>query len=244
MPDLIASQAFVTGANRGLGLEFVKQLIPRTERIFATCRTPGEADDLNALADAHPDAVQVIELDVADPDAMDAALDAVREVTPSLDLLINNAGINGGGSGNRFGALDADTMTHVLRVNTVAPHILAQKAVDLLEAGAEQQGTAKVINITSQLGSIARVQGQAGWHSYRASKAGLNMLTQLLSYDLKPHGIIAIAMHPGWVQTDMGGSNAAITPETSISGILNVTERLTMDDTGAYIDYSGDSLPW
>lgn len=244
MSNLIASHAFVTGANRGLGLEFVKQLIPRTERLFAACRTPSEADALNALADEHPGTVHVLELDVADPDAMDAALDAVREVTSSLDLLINNAGINGSGSGDRFGSLEADTMTHVLRVNTVAPHILAQKAVDLLEAGAEQQGTAKVINITSQLGSIARVQSQAGWHSYRASKAGLNMLTRLLSYDLKPYGVIAIAMHPGWVQTDMGGANAAITPETSIAGILDVTERLTIDDTGTYIDYQGNALPW
>lgn len=240
MSDFPPSPAFVTGANRGLGLEWVRRLAGRVDRLFATCRRPGDADDLKALADRHPDTVDVCALNVSDPEAVDAAADRVRRETGALGLLLNNAGINGGGSGDRFGTVDADTMTDVLRVNAVGPHLLTQAVADLLRAA---EDGATVVNVTSQLGSIARTSG-GGWHGYKASKAALNMCTRLQAGALKDDGVIVVAMHPGWVRTDMGGRSARLSTEEAVSGMLDVIEELSPADAGRFLAYDGEELPW
>ncbi|MFB6248528.1 MAG: SDR family oxidoreductase [Salinibacter sp.] len=240
MSDSLASTVLITGANRGLGLEWVRRLVGRVDRLFATCRRPGDADDLEALADRHPDTVDLLALDVGDPAAIDAAADRVRRETGALDLLLNNAGINGGGSGDRFGTVDADTMTTVLRVNAVGPHLLTQAVADLLRAA---EDGATVVNVTSQLGSIARTS-DGGWHSYKASKAALNMCTRLQAGALKDDGVVVVAMHPGWVRTDMGGPNARLSTEEAVSGMLDVIEGLSPADAGRFLAYDGEELPW
>ncbi len=209
MSNRFARHVLLTGANRGLGLEWVRQLADRVEHLFATCRRPDDAQELGRLADAHPETVTVFPLDVVEPEAITAAVERVEEKTGALDLLINNAGINGGGTSDRFGTVDADTMTQVLRVNTVGPHLMTQAFADVLQTGGEG---AVVVNITSQLGSISRTSG-GGWHSYKASKAALNMCTRLQAAELEDGGVIVVAMHPGWVRTDMGGSNARLSTE-------------------------------
>ena len=234
----------LTGANRGLGLEFTRQLVERGEHVMATCRRPEAATSLQDIAEAHPKRVTVLPLDVADPASIDTAIRSVADTAGQLDLLINNAGINGGGSKDRWGTLEQETLMRVFAVNAAGPALLAQRAAPLLEASAQAGQTPKVVNITSQLGSIARVKGTGSWYSYRASKAALNMLTRLMAFDMKSDGIIVVALHPGWVQTDMGGSNAHLTPEESVEGMLDVIESLAPEDSGTVRTWKGGTLPW
>lgn len=243
MPSPIASHALLTGANRGLGLEWTRQLAGRVDRLFATCRRPAEADRLRSVAEAYPETIEVFALDVTDPDAIAAAADRVNGTTGVLDLLLNNAGINGDASGDRFGEVDQDTMTDVFRVNAAGPHLMTQAFADLLREGARQEGQATVLNVTSQLGSIANTRG-GGWHSYKASKAALNMCTRLQAGALEGDNVVVVSMHPGWVRTDMGGSNARLSPEEAVTGMLEVLAGLTLEDTCRFLAYDGRELPW
>lgn len=238
----IGSHALVTGANRGLGLEWTRQLAGRVAQLFATCRRPEEAHELRELAEDDSGTIDVVRLDVTEPESIEAAVTHVQQATGALNLLINNAGINGGGSRDRFGQVDAETMTRVLRVNTVGPHLMTQACADLLRAGAAKQRAA-VLNITSQLGSIANTKG-GSWNSYKASKAALNMCTRLQAGALSGDGVIVVSMHPGWVRTDMGGSNARLSTDESVAGMLDVLENLSADDSGAFLTYEGRELPW
>lgn len=242
MSHSIASHALVTGANRGLGLEWTRQLADRVDRLFATCRDPSAADALNRVAEASPNTVDIVSLDVTDPEQIGNVAAHVDKETGALDLLINNAGTNGGGTSDRFGTVEAETLTHVLQVNTVGPHLMTQAFADLLRSGAHG-GTAQVVNVTSQLGSISRTSG-GGWHSYKVSKAGLNMCTRLQAGALKADDVIVVAIHPGWVRTDMGGDNARLSTEESVSGMLDVIGDVTLDDTGRFLAFDGESLSW
>lgn len=240
MSNRIASTALVTGANRGLGFEWVRQLVEDVDHLFAACRQPEEAQMLTDLADVHSETIDVIALDVTDASAISRVADRVERVVGTLDLLINNAGTNGGGSGDRFGTVDADTMMNVLRVNTVAPHLMTQAFAELIRT---DENEAIVVNVTSQLGSISRTSG-GGWHSYKASKAALNMCTRLQAGAFEQDSVTVVAMHPGWVRTDMGGSNARLAPEESVNGMIDVISNLTPDDAGRFLTYEGQELPW
>jgi len=245
MPDILANTVLLTGSNRGIGLEYVRQLHGRVDTLYATCRRPDAATELTAIAEAHPETVQVLPLDVADPASIETMGEIIGQDTGHLDLLINNAGVNGGGSSDRFGSVDAETMMHTLRVNTVGPHLLVQAVADLLRRGGQRETgrPARVVNVTSQLGSIANTNGGT-WQSYKASKAALNMCTRLQHGALHGDGVCVISLHPGWVQTDMGGSNARLTPEAAVSGMIDVIENLTGEDGGRFLTHSGDELPW
>jgi NAD(P)-dependent dehydrogenase (short-subunit alcohol dehydrogenase family) len=233
----------ITGSNRGIGLEMVRQLAPRADVVVATCRRPDEADDLAALAAEHPDTIDVLELDVADPASIQDTRDDIADRYERVDVLFNNAGVNGGGTADTFDTVDLDTLMHTFRINAAGPHLMTQAFASLLRAGASA-GSAAVVNITSQLGSIANTKGRGTWHSYKASKAALNMLSRLQAHELRSDGVIVVAMHPGWVQTDMGGSNARLTPERAVSGILEVTTNLSTEDAGRFLTHAGDALPW
>jgi NAD(P)-dependent dehydrogenase (short-subunit alcohol dehydrogenase family) len=230
----------VTGANRGLGLEWIRQLADSVDRLFATCRRPDDADALRELAASPPGTIEVLALDVAEPASIDDAAARVRRAVDALDLLVNNAGVSGGGTADGFETVDADTMTDVYRVNAVGPHLTTRAFAPLLRASPEG---ATVVNVTSQLGSIARTSG-GGWHSYRASKAALNMCTRLQAAELEADGVIVVAMHPGWVRTDMGGSSARLSPEESVAGMLDVVGDLSPGDAGRFLAYDGEELPW
>jgi NAD(P)-dependent dehydrogenase (short-subunit alcohol dehydrogenase family) len=230
--------ALVTGANRGLGLEFVRQLLARGDRIVATCRQPGKATALNALAGDHPGRLHVLPLDVADPRAI---AELVRELAlldddgARIDLLVNGAGVLH--SGERFGSVGADNLLDSFRTNAMGPFLLAQALAPRLRDGA------RIANITSQLGSIANTT-RFGTPSYDISKAAQNMATALLAAALRERGIVVIALHPGWVQTDMGGAGATVTPEQSVSGLLRVIGALKPSDSGHFLDWQGEALPW
>jgi NAD(P)-dependent dehydrogenase (short-subunit alcohol dehydrogenase family) len=230
--------ALVTGANRGIGLTFVRQLLARGDRVVATARHPGRASALNALAGDHPGRLHVLPLDVADPRAI---AEAQRELLlldgdgERLDLLVNCAGVLH--SGERFGSVGAANLEDSFRTNAMGPFLLTQALAPRLADGA------RVANITSQLGSIAATN-RFGTPSYAISKAAQNMATAQLAAALRERGIIVVALHPGWVQTDMGGSGATVSPQDSVAGLLRVIDGLQLADSGRFLDWRGQSLPW
>ena len=230
-------KVLITGANRGIGLEFVRQLAARGEQIFATCRNPNEALELYDLQMQYPDQVLITGLDVTDQQSIAESHQVISTETETLDLLINNAGINIDEGG--FGALDLETMQSILTVNSIAPMLSTQQYLDMIKEGSEP----KIINISSIMGSLTNLQ-TTGNYSYSASKTALNMYSRRLSHDLRNAGVIVIMLHPGWVQTDMGGPNADITTEDSVKNMLQVIDSLSLLNSGGYFDYTGQTIPW
>jgi NAD(P)-dependent dehydrogenase (short-subunit alcohol dehydrogenase family) len=225
----------VTGANRGLGLEFVRQLLARGDHVVATCRHPGKATALNPLAGQFPGRLHVLPLDVADPKSIVELARELPLVCETLDLLVNSAGVLH--SGERFGSLTPANLDDSFRTNARGPLLLAQALAPLLADGA------RVANITSELGSIASL-ARFGTPSYNISKAAQNMVTALLAKALATRGIIVLALHPGWVQTDMGGSGASLAPAPSVQGLLQVIDGATLPSSGQFLDWRGDALSW
>ena len=192
----------------------------------------------------YPERLHLMALDVTEAASIEQAFRAVESQAGALHLLLNNAGINGGGRADRFGDLDPERMMRVFRVNTVGPATIAQRAADLLAAAAGEDELPTVVNVTSALGSIDRTEGASAWQSYRASKAALNMLTRCMAFDLESRGVLAVAITPGWVQTDMGGAGATLTPEESVQNMLSVIDELSMADRGAFLSWKGEHMPW
>jgi len=241
MPDPTPRYVLVTGANRGIGLEFVRQLLARGDRVVATCRQPGKATALNTLSGDYPGRLHVLPLDVADARSREAlarelplaggnAPDGLR-----LDLLINNAGVLH--TGERFGQLADANFDDSFRINASGPLLLVQALAPQLADGAT------VANVSSILGSLASTT-RFGTPSYNLSKAAQNMATRLLADALAGRGIRVVALHPGWVQTDMGGDGAQIAPAESVAGLLRVLDGLRAADSGAFLDWQGQPVPW
>lgn len=229
--------ALVTGANRGLGLEFTRQLLARGGHVIATAREPGRAAALNALAGEYPGRLRILPLDVSDREAI-KSLAAELPLTGgpvSLDLLVNCAGVLH--SGERFGKLDPAILEHSLRVNAIGPLLLTEALAPRLADGAT------VANISSVLGSIASV-GRFGTPGYAISKAAQNMATALLARALADRGIAVLALHPGWAQTEMGGDNATVPVADSVAGLLRVIDAAGPGDSGSFRDWQGQVLPW
>ncbi len=224
----------VTGANRGLGLEFVRQFSARGDRIFAASRG-GTQVDLHG--------VTPVALDVADESSIEQAHRAVSEETDALDLLINNAGIystvGGRWSGESFGTLSAEEAVAVLRVNSIGPILIAQRFSDLLSRGVN----AKVANISSGYGSVSRNDGHFPYH-YSASKAALNQYMRSYAREAKPLGITVLILSPGWVRTDMGGPNATLSPEESVAGMIRIIDRIALEQTSSWFNYDGTPVEW
>ena len=201
----------ITGANRGIGLELTRQLLQRGDRIFAGCRQPEKAAALQDLQRTYGDQLAIVQIDVMDDESVAAAKTAVSTQTDHLDILINNAGVLV--PNETLADFDPAKMDLTLQVNVIGPMRVTAQFVDLLRKGQN----AKLINVSSQLGSIQKMTGSWGEYSYNSSKAALNMLSRMLSHDLRGDGVTVIALHPGWVQTDMGGQNAAVTVPDSAS---------------------------
>lgn len=230
-----ARRSLVTGANRGLGLEFVRQLLAAGDHVVATCRHPGRANALNQLVGQHPGRLHVLPLDVTEPKTHAELARELPLVIDGIDLLVNNAGVLH--SGERFGHVPPAQLDDSLRTNASGPFLLTQALAAQLSNGG------KVANLSSVLGSIASVEG---FHtpSYAMSKAAQNMATALLATALAERGIVVVALHPGWVQTDMGGSGAQITAESSVRGLLKVIDGLSRADSGRFLDWQGKRVAW
>ncbi|MCP3673858.1 MAG: SDR family oxidoreductase [Gammaproteobacteria bacterium] len=223
------STVLITGANRGLGLEFAKQYQARGYNVIGTARNTAKAVKLQALG------VRVLQLDVTNQKSVDN-LSAELKDTP-LDILINNAGY--------FNRVDTsldkvnfDILELTYAVNTLGPLRVTQALIDNLKLGKSKT----VISISSGLSSISNSTGQ--WYAYRSSKTALNQINKIMSEEFKNKEFIFTVLSPGWVKTDMGGPNANYTPKQSISGMLKVIDSLTTEDSGKFYDLKGKTVDW
>ena len=232
---MTSRRCLVTGANRGLGLEFTRQLLAGGARVVAGCRHPARANALNQLAGEYPARLHVLPLDVAEPKSRAEFVRELPLVTDGLDLVVNNAGVLH--SGERFGAVSAANLDDSLRTNAAGPFLLTQALAPLLANGG------KVANLSSGWGSISSLEAFRT-PTYAISKAALNMATALLAKALAERGIVVLALSPGWVQTDMGGAGADLTPAQAIAGLLRVVDGATLADSGRFIDHAGQPVPW
>lgn len=231
---------FITGANRGLGLEMVRQYAQEGQtQIFATYRDLNHTHALQSLATQYAPHIELVPLDVRDETSIQALAGHLEDKTNGLDILINNAGINPSGEGQTVTGLTMDGFLDVLRVNTVAPALVVQALLPYLRKG----HTPRVINISSDMGSIGN-RNYGGYHAYSTSKAGLNMLSKGMAAELGGYNIIVVSIDPGWVKTDMGGTSAPLHPEESIKGLRKVIDGLTIRQNGHYFDYHGHKVPW
>jgi len=220
----------ITGANRGLGLEFARQYADAGWKVIGTARKPEKATELKELG------ARVMQLDVADAASV-AALATALEGEP-IDLLINNAGMMHR-EANSIEGLDFDAVERVLAVNTIGPMRVTQALLPNLRLAKTRQ----IVHITSGLGSIEE-NTRGGFLGYRESKAALNMFNRSLAAEFADEGFTCVVMSPGWVQTDMGGPNAHLTPEQSITGMRTVISGLTPADNGSYRNHDGAAVPW
>ncbi|GAB4224424.1 MAG: SDR family oxidoreductase [Kiloniellaceae bacterium] len=226
MPNVL-----ITGANRGIGLEFVKGFAADGWRVHACSRNVEKSKEVRSLGGD----VVCHKLDVTN--GLKVASLARELADEPLDLLINNAGIYGPRTG--FGETDYDEWLSVLQVNTLAPLRMVERFAGLLE----KSDGRTVVNISSIMGSIGNASS-GGSYIYRSSKAALNMITKTLSNDLGERGFTVVSFHPGWVQTDMGGDEADIPPTEAVAGMRKVIAGLTTEDNGKFFNYDGTTLPW
>jgi NAD(P)-dependent dehydrogenase (short-subunit alcohol dehydrogenase family) len=240
------ANVLITGGNRGIGFEFVRRYLERKDTVFATYRDEKRAQEIMALETRGYDDIVPVRMDVKDEASIMAAFDAVAERAGQLDVLINNAGMGDNSidmtdpyAHKEFGHLKAEALLEIYHVNAVAPIIITQKFVELMEWAEDP----RVAFITSQLGSIGRRTG-SGHYSYNASKAALNMLGRLFSFDLAGMGIKSVLLHPGWVKTSMGGPDAEVSVKDSVEGMLQVIDNLTEEQNGRFLDWHGEELPW
>ncbi len=225
----------LTGANRGLGLEFVRQYARLGWNVFACCRHPEQSEALKRLTSTHKN-LSLYALDVSNPEQI-IALSKKLSDTP-IDVLLNNAGYYGHES-NRLGHIDKADWMRVFEVNTIAPLQMAEAFMTQLK-----KGRCKIIaTISSKMGSI-KDNNSGSMYAYRSSKTALNQVMKSLSIDLAEQGIKVAIFHPGWVKTDMGGPNALQTPEQSVQSLMSIINGLTLEKSGKFINYDGTELPW
>ncbi len=230
------STILITGANRGLGLEFCRQYAEKGWSVIACCRNPAQASELNALSQRHA-GIQVEALDVAQFDQIDGL--AQKTSASDIDVLINNAGVYDDQRSQGFGQLDFQAWHHSLLINTLAPIKMAEAFLPQIK----RSGKKLIVNISSLMGSLAD-NDSGGSILYRSSKAALNAAMKSLSIELKNQAVGVLILHPGWVQTDMGGANALIDSKTSVSGMCAVIDGFTLAQSGNFIKYDGKPMPW
>ncbi|XP_054888206.1 C-factor [Poeciliopsis prolifica] len=246
----------VTGANRGLGLQLVQSLASggfSPGKIIATTRNLTGAQQLQELAQKYPN-IHIVTLDVVNQESIEKCAEEVGQLLKEegLNCLINNAGINVAAD---FHSVTAEKMMENFHTNAVAPLMITKAFLPLLKRAASTGASrtmgiqrAAVINMTSLLGSVELNWGERAdtfkWYPYRTSKSALNMVSRCMAIDLEPDGILCMAIHPGWVRTDMGGSQAPLSPEESVASVLSVIGGLTEKDHGSFLNFTGEQLPW
>ena len=258
---MLSKAVLITGASRGLGLEMVKQLSlcdnenskKQKPLILATCRNPDNATELQAIGKVNPDRVVIRKLDV---DEFSTYSEFLKEVQPMVEdtgisCLINNAGISP--KSTKYNMVNFEQMAHTYKTNAIAPLLFSREMLPLLKKASCENGDfgSLIVNISSILGSVvlnhpeSSAGNAGGVYPYRSSKTALNMITRSLSIDLKHLNIKVVAIHPGWVKTDLGGKYAPLTTEESIKGVLNIIRNFESEKhNGQLVDYKGEILPF
>lgn len=225
----------VTGANRGIGLELVRQFAESGADILACCRKPESARELRKVAE-QTSKVKLLALDVGDPGSIKALKRELAD-TP-IDILINNAGV-GGPNPQTADEIDSEQWLTTFRVNSMAPLLMAQAFKDNVRRSRGK----KVVTVTSGLASIGNTDG-GDWYGYRASKAAVNSVMRGLSVDWARDGILIGIFAPGWVRTDMGGQSAPLSVEQSVRDVRKRIDELNAKTSGHYIDHTGEEIAW
>ena len=240
----VMKNVLITGGSRGLGLEFTKQYLQKGYQVFSASRKAENTVDLLQLQKAYPHELEVLQLDVSNEESRIQAYQQISEKTNRLDILINNAGIASGNEQKRyrFGELKQDDLSRCFLVNSIAPLMIVQQFYPLLA----KNNCSIIANISSISGCISKKKGNGGTgYGYSSSKASLNMVTKMLSNEVKDQNIIVISFHPGWVKTTMLYTDKApLNPPESISGMIRTLESLDMNSTGKFLDWNGKELPW
>jgi NAD(P)-dependent dehydrogenase (short-subunit alcohol dehydrogenase family) len=234
MPTLL-----ITGANRGLGLGLAREFLDDQWRVIAVVRSV--SPELEGLAG---DRLEIHHCPLTDDDRLNALAQSLSERT--IDVLLNNAGrmmnaqfTTDGGGGQGFGTFDREVWRDVFDINLFTP----MKLAELLLPQIRRSDHGRIVTISSMLGSMA-MNTFGGIYAYRASKAGVNAIMKSMAVDLESQGITAIALHPGWVQTDMGGPGADLEIETSVTGMKRVIQDLRPEDSGKFLSWDGSEMPW
>ena len=225
----------ITGANRGLGLGFVKKYLEKNVNVLCTTRDISGSKELLECKERYPNNIEIFELDLLKENGAETLANQLNGMP--IDILINNAGV--GSSNQHFDAVSSKPWLEVLKVNLIAPLIITQSLFE----NVKKSSARKIYFLSSQLGSIGD-NTSGGMYIYRSSKTGLNQVVKSLSVDLKPEGITVVSLHPGWVKTDMGGPNAPVSIDKSIEGMTKVIDRTDINDTGRFLNYDGTELPW
>lgn len=231
-----SGRVLITGASRGIGLEFVRQYVQAGWRVYATCRSPERALDLNRLAASNHEMVSVHPLDVTDPAQIESISDVLGD--QALDLLINNAGVLGP-KNQGFGHTDPDAWVYTFRVNAIAPLKLLEALVDNLAA----DGGGLVATVSSKMASVED-NDSGGYYIYRSSKTAVNAVLKSAALDLAERDITVVALHPGWVRTAMGGPDAEIDAVESVAQMRKILDDAGPADRGRFIDLDGSTIPW
>lgn len=231
----MTKNVFITGANRGIGLELTHQYLAAGEKVFASARDPS-IESLSRLTERYPDNLKIVMLDVTDESNIQTVAGSLEDT--SIDLLINNAGLFHS-KHEDFSSLNPDTWIEEFRVNSIAPFLVTRA----LKSNLASASSSVVGMISSKMGSMGDNQS-GGSYSYRSSKAALNAVSVSLANDLSDLDIPVVALHPGWVQTDMGGPNGLIDVETSATGLKAILDKAGKAESGKFYDYSGKQLPW
>ena len=226
----------ITGANRGLGLGFVKKFLEKNVKVFCTTRNISKSNELMKYQKKYPNNLEICELDLIAENSSNVLSNFLGD--NPIDTFISNAGVIGSSS-QHFEGVSSNSWLEVLKINLIAPLLITQSIVKNIEISNEK----KVYFISSKVGSIDDNRG-GGMYIYRSSKTALNQVVKSLSIDLKPLGISVISLHPGWVRTDMGGPNALISVDKSIDGMMSVISSTNIKNSGQFLNYDGNKIPW
>ena len=228
-----AHTILITGTNRGIGLEFTQQYAADGWNVIACCRDPLASSALQALASAHNN-IEIIALDVANFTQINAV--ALQLENRKIDVLLNNAGVYPESS---LGNIDYDEWATAFKINTMAPVKMAEAFMSNIAASELK----KIATLSSKMGSLDdNTSGDS--YIYRSSKTAVNMVMKSLAIDAKPHGISVVTLHPGWVQTDMGGPNGLVNTQTSVTGLRKVIADVSLANSGKFIAYDGKEIAW
>jgi NAD(P)-dependent dehydrogenase (short-subunit alcohol dehydrogenase family) len=231
------SVVVITGAARGIGLELFKQCLSRGARVVAGVRSPDKATELKQVGLAHPGRAWIFPLDVTSDESATAFAALIRKAgLDRVDILINNAGIYIDGEAT-LETLETSTLMQTLDTNVAGPVRVTRALLSALRSAPQ----ARIATLSSLMGSIADNSG-GGSYAYRMSKSAVNMFVKTLS--IEERDMIALALHPGWVKTEMGGSRAPLAPDKSAEGLITVIETTTPGDSGKFFNHAGRELPW
>jgi len=229
---------FISGANRGIGLALTAELLKGGHQVIAGARKPEQAAELERLRKRHGQALDVVKLDVNDERTIEAAAKS-KALAEGLDVLVNNAAVFPEEGDESIFDMNLDHFREAFETNVLGVIRVTRAFVPLLERGKNP----RIVNISSGAGSVAG-KDDHGYYAYSASKAALNMVTRALAAEFRARGICVVAMTPGWVKTEMGGTNAPLSPEESARAMAKTITALTMDKSSRFIERTGGEVKY